>query len=326
MRTLLPEHWRAYLSENVLLVVAIGLSVLVGLVSLLSFVTGVAPAVRARNEVADELAGARQQLAQKQAAQAVNPADLQRQIVEAQTVLTNSQGLFLPDAQASQIVDAMYARAAAGGVAIVDFQASVAATPPDQPRYAVTTARVQVQGTPYDLVHYLSDLTEITTKGVIVNSLVISSSQALGNLSLELTFYTSPSARPQTVTAPPVRAPAPVVPAATPLPPAAVVPPVTVTPAPLPAELQQSFDALWRAQNWPDAIRAVEAALSIYPDHPELRLRLYAAHVNYGYWLQSRGRVEDAIHEFSVALQVKPDGAEALNALAQLVPTPTPGP
>ena len=320
MKSLLPERWQAYLSENVLMVVAIGLSVLVGLVSLLSFVAGVAPAVRARNEVANELAGARQQLAQKQAAQAVNPADLQRQIVEAQTVLTSSQALFLPDAQASQVVDAMYARAAAGGVAIVDFQTSVTATPPDQPRYAVTTARVQVQGTTYDLVHYLSELNETTIKGVVVNSLIISGSQQPGLLALDLTFYTSPSAPPQAAAAPPVQPPS--APAA----PAAVVPAATTTPAPLPAELLRSFDALWQAQNWPEAIRVVEAALSIYPNHPDLRLRLYAAHVNYGYWLQSRQRVEDAIHEFSVALQVKPDGVEALNALTQLVPTPTPSP
>jgi LysM repeat protein len=57
--------------------------------------------------------------------------------------------------------------------------------------------------------------------------------------------------------------------------------------------------------------------------------KLYAAHVNYGHKLAAEGKLEEAKEEFSHALNIKPDGEEAIAGLRDLAgetiePSPTP--
>ncbi len=94
-------------------------------------------------------------------------------------------------------------------------------------------------------------------------------------------------------------------------------------------QLVQQLDAPWAAENWEEVIRIIEQILAINPNYPGMTDKLYAAHVNYGYKLIAVGSYEQAKEEFTRALTIKPDGAEAIAGLRQLAgetPSPTPSP
>jgi LysM repeat protein len=87
----------------------------------------------------------------------------------------------------------------------------------------------------------------------------------------------------------------------------------------------QQLDAAWATQNWPVVINTLEQIETIDANYPNLIVKLYAAHVNFGYQLLNAGRPDDARAEFTRALQINPSGGEATAALNQLTaPTATP--
>jgi len=90
-------------------------------------------------------------------------------------------------------------------------------------------------------------------------------------------------------------------------------------------QLAQSLHGPWAAQDWEEVIRLVEQILAITPDYDDMVQKLYAAHVNHGRQLAAEGRLEEAKMEFTHALEVKPDGGEAVVELWILAGR-TPGP
>jgi len=143
-----------------------------------------------------------------------------------------------------------------------------------------------------------------------------------------------------TVTLTPTRTPIP--PTATPVPveaaptlqPVEEAIPTPIPPAPTPTpvltltveeQLAQSLHVPWAAQDWEEVIRLVEQILAINRDYDDMVQKLYAAHVNYGRQLASEGNLEEAKLEFIRALDVKPDGGEAVVELRKLAGE-TPGP
>jgi len=107
---------------------------------------------------------------------------------------------------------------------------------------------------------------------------------------------------------------------------AAVMPTPTLTAE---EQLAERLDDEWEAANWEEVISLIEQILALNPGDEEMTEKLYAAHVNYGYVLITEGKLEEAKEEFSTALVIKPDGAEAAAALQQLAGgtlplTPTP--
>jgi len=127
---------------------------------------------------------------------------------------------------------------------------------------------------------------------------------------------------------PPTDTPTPVPPTATltPVPPTDTpVPPPTLTMEEQLEQLAQSLHEPWAAKDWEEVIRLIGQILAINPDYDDMTEKLYAAHVNYGQKLTDEGRVEEAKEEFIRALDIKPDGAEAiagLQALAGETPVP----
>lgn len=107
-----------------------------------------------------------------------------------------------------------------------------------------------------------------------------------------------------------------------------------VTPTPtLTAEeqLAQRLDTAWAEENWEEVIGLIEQLQAINPDYDDLTEKLYAAYVNYGYALAAEGKLEEAKEAFSRALEIKPNGAEAIAGLQELAgealpPTPIPEP
>lgn len=104
----------------------------------------------------------------------------------------------------------------------------------------------------------------------------------------------------------------------------------STTPSPtLTAEeqLAQRLDEAWAAENWEEVISLIEQILAINPNYNDMTEKLYAAHVNYGHKLVAEGKLEEAKEEFIRALDIKPDGGEAIAGLRDLVgETPAPSP
>jgi tetratricopeptide (TPR) repeat protein len=106
---------------------------------------------------------------------------------------------------------------------------------------------------------------------------------------------------------------------------AAATPPPTLT---VKEQLEQRLDEAWTAENWEEAISLIEQILAINPDDDDMTAKLYTAHVNYGRELAAERRLDEAKEEFTRALAIKPDGAEAIAGLRELAdktlpPTPT---
>ncbi len=110
--------------------------------------------------------------------------------------------------------------------------------------------------------------------------------------------------------------------------PTPVATPTTTPPRTLTVEdqLAQSLHQPWAEKDWETVIGLVQQILAINPDYDDMTEKLYAAHVNYGRQLAAEGKLEEAKVEFTRALDVKPDGGEAMAELEALAAGETPAP
>ena len=99
-------------------------------------------------------------------------------------------------------------------------------------------------------------------------------------------------------------------------------PPQTLTVEQLERSLHESWavasDDDKRAEEWGEVTGLIEQILAVNPGNADMIEKLYAAHVNYGLQLVEEGRLEQAKMEFTRALDVKPDGGEAIAELGAL--------
>jgi LysM repeat protein len=94
------------------------------------------------------------------------------------------------------------------------------------------------------------------------------------------------------------------------------------------------LDEAWRLGDWARSVETLSEIVSLDPGNAAMRSRLYQAHVNLGWQLLVGHSLEAASSQFSLALQIRPDGEEAvegLRLLQQLVltaggPVPPPAP
>jgi LysM repeat protein/Tfp pilus assembly protein PilO len=100
-------------------------------------------------------------------------------------------------------------------------------------------------------------------------------------------------------------------------------PPRTLT---VEEQLAKSLDEPWAAKEWETVIGLIEQILAVNPGYDDMTEKLYAAHVNYGQQLVAEGKLEEAKQEFTRALNVKPDGGEAMAELEALAAGETPAP
>jgi len=103
----------------------------------------------------------------------------------------------------------------------------------------------------------------------------------------------------------------------------------TGTPAPtltVEEQLEQSLHESWEDEEWEEVIGLIEQILAINPHYDDMTEKLYAAHVNYGRRLAAEGKLEEAKVEFTRALDVNPDGGEAIAELQALSAGETPAP
>ncbi len=98
-------------------------------------------------------------------------------------------------------------------------------------------------------------------------------------------------------------------------------PPTPATPSPTRStedQLAESLHEPWAAEEWETVIGLIGQILAINPGYDDMTEKLYAAHVNYGQQLVAEGKLEEAKLEFTRALDVNPDGGEAMWELQAL--------
>ena len=83
-------------------------------------------------------------------------------------------------------------------------------------------------------------------------------------------------------------------------------------------QLAESLHEPWAAEDWEQVIDLLKLILAINPDNDAMIEKLYAAYVNYGQQLVAEGNLEQARIQFNRALEVKPDGGEAIAELSAL--------
>lgn len=94
-------------------------------------------------------------------------------------------------------------------------------------------------------------------------------------------------------------------------------------------QLMEQLDAAWHQQDWPEALDLIDQIIAIDPEYDDIQERHYYAHVNYGFKLMTEGECTQSLAEFRAALELRPDGEEALRGLELIglyCGTPTPGP
>ncbi|HEY4689574.1 MAG TPA: LysM peptidoglycan-binding domain-containing protein [Anaerolineae bacterium] len=302
---------RETIRENRPVVIAVLVITVVFFGLVLFVLTNLLPGMQDRGDAAIALAGARQQLADVQRSQNVDPASLQAQIDTAQAQLTDSLRIFLTDAQASDIINALYRYASASGVLVTDLQSQPTTDPAAAGAFTVTSVQLKAQGSARQLADFVSRIRETSARSFVILSINIADGEPVDTLMMNMNLYTSPFATGEALSIGPLPTLGPSLP--TPSGPNAE------------AQLAQQLDGLWTAQDWPQVINVLEQIRAINPNFPDLNEKLYSAHINNGYRLLAAGRTDDAKLEFFRALTVKPNGAEAIAALNQLnPPTSTP--
>lgn len=86
------------------------------------------------------------------------------------------------------------------------------------------------------------------------------------------------------------------------------------------ATLAPQLDTLWTSQNWAETIRLIEQIMAVDPNYDDMRGKLYAARVNYGYQLLNQ-QPDAARTQFEQALTLNPNGMEAKNGLQAITGT-----
>lgn len=148
------------------------------------------------------------------------------------------------------------------------------------------------------LTDYVSQIRSDVLQGLVIGNVSIAESEGASTLIMDITLFTSPYASGPTGSATPA-----------------------LTPADL-TQLENTLAIAWAAQDWRQIIGLIEQLLTLDASRRDLAEKLYAARVNFGYQFLAEGKASDAVTQFNLALQIKPDGEVALAGLRQALATP----
>ena len=331
-----PSGERLYSLLALIVIIAIA----VGYVLFARF--SILPQLQARNELSLQLAAAEQQLVQAQRSQEESPEGLDEQLAEAQAALEKAASIFLSEAEAAEVLKRLYQYADESDVEIVSLQERGTGEPEvaaeaegegtgegegeaeaeaeaegeveieveveredaKKDTYDVRVFQLQVEGTPSNLIAFVSQIEEAAYKGFAITNVNIAEGEERPVLTMDITLYTSPYSSGAAGQVTPVTTPVPTL--------------ANLTP------LEESLAAAWASEDWEQAIVIINEILALDPNYDDGVERLYTAYVNYGCRLLGEGDNDAAIMQFNLALAVKPDGEEALAGLQQSIVIPTP--
>lgn len=304
---------RDYLRDNLMMVLAGGLIVILLIGFLLFIVSVLMPQIQARSELAAQVASAQEALTQSQLSQDAVPNSLQAQIASSQARRDELAAVFLTEAAAADTLNNLYRYAERAGVEIVDLQAQTTGETAVKNVYDTRIFRLQVDGDVPNLLSFMSQISEASAPSFTIENVEMSESVAAetgsvtNSLAMDFVVHTSPYAVETAVSTNDDEFVSII--------PTPLAPGISVEdPAALPAQLDQA----WANEDWPTVIAILEQLSTVTPDDPELRQKQYAAHVNYGYRLLEQQQFEAARTRFEAALAINPNGAEAIMGKEQV--------
>jgi len=342
------RNWRDYIPvKDRLSLLALVAVIVIGFADVLLVRSSIIPRWQDRGDLASQLGSTKKDLEKAKEAQQTNPDELRKQIEAAQVKLNDVASAFLSDSQATGVSDKLYQYASESQVEIANLQTQPTPEPvegEEKGAYNVRQLQLQANGSLPNLMGFLSRIEEAALNSFLLTNVNITEGQEQHTLSMNITLYTSPHSSGAVVQPTPIITPTgtplltPVttplgtptsvaIPLGTPVPTPVATP--IVTPSPMltvEEQLAQSLHEPWAAKDWEEVIRIVEQILAINPDYDDMNQKLYAAHVNYGQQLAAEGRLEEAKAELIRALEIKPDGGEAIAELKALAAGETPVP
>jgi hypothetical protein len=301
---------RDSLRENLLSVVALVFIFFILIAYAIFTITSIVPRWTTRQSLATQLVTMQQTVRQTQQQQTSSNDALQAQLAGTQAQLDAAARQFLTETQAATILDNLYRYASETGVVISGLQAQA---PPTETvikteLYDIRIFALRVDGDVPPLLSFMGRLQETTWPGVALTQINLVENEVQATLTFTLSLYTSPYALGDAAaTNIPFPAVTPVFPEPTPLPELIPISEVDL--------LIASLDVPWADEDWPTVIHLLEQILTLAPDNSEMKTKLYAAYVNYGYRLLNEQKTSEAQPVFVQALTIFPDGAEALAGL-----------
>lgn len=168
------------------------------MVDMLFFATSVFPAWQNYSALTAELEASEAALAEREAAQAGDDSVsvLQAQIESMSSSLVEAAALFMTVEYGENILAQLYAYADASGVEVTNLQAQQAATGDEEDAaYYARSFRLQVIGTVPQLMNYVMRMQEARAPTVVVDGVnLVTDTEPLPTLTLNLTVYISPHA------------------------------------------------------------------------------------------------------------------------------------
>ena len=284
---------------------ALVVMIVVGLADVFFVTSYIVPRLKERGDLQSQLVLAQEELDIARKAQAASPDELQKQVEAAQAKLDNVANIFLSDSQASEALNKLYRYAIESEVEITDLQTQPSPPEEEKGAYNVGQFRLQASGILLNLVDFVSQIEEAALESFVISNVNITGDEEQRTLNMNIALYTSPYSSGAAVSP---------------------TPSATEMPEDL-TQMELMLAAVWAAEEWEQAMDLIEQILAIEPDRDDMTEKLYAAHVNYGLQFLDEGDPDEATAQFNSALEVKPDGVEALAGLKQAdawAPTPTP--
>ena len=302
-------------------IVAVVLIALIGFGYIGFYALAMAPQLKLREKLVSQVTLARTEARKAElAARSSESVDgYTEDIKAAEAELEKAAQAFLTESQAAELLDAVYQYSGESGVEILRLENR----PSPEEKSDVYDARLfelEVVGALPSLMDFVSRIKEASHKSVHLSEVSVPKAEMEPHrLIMNIVIYTSPYAwedaqgtvKESTAEQGLERLP----------------------------QLREALSAAWASAKWQEAVGLIIRILAIAPEDTEMTDKLYVARVNFGFELLGRGEYPGAEMQFTLALQSKPGGQEALAGLDQVAanlggmatatsaasPGPTPG-
>ena len=279
-------------------------------------VNSLIPFWQARTVLSKRLEAVEAVQAQRQNSQQAASESIQQQIDQARDALSANTSVFLTEAEAASVLDALNQYAEITGVDLVELQALPLLPKVPNALFDSRQFQVEVVGEMPGLLKFGALMHETAVSTVSLSNLTLSELNGRGNLSFVIIIYTSPIATGDALN----NLPATTVLDADTVGSDETTPETqtTVLQSSAADQLAQQLDVLWAAENWPVVLSIIDRILEEEPNFPNIREKQYGALVNFGYQLIEAENFEEARRQLETAVVLNPLSGEAQAGLTIL--------